>query len=150
MRAIGLEAEGPEPRIQHASHFAFSPPLRAGRTPPRGALAVMRRTAWLWRIRVVQIFALEGLPQALQFEDQRRALRPDALAFRSTGLAPRRSFIGVHGVEDFHDGTVSASEGRGSAFACGACGCGPAALPLALRTRANTSSRGPNAIALPS
>ena len=120
---------------------------RLARTPARRTLAVRGRASRLLPARFGLIFALEGLPQPLQFEDQRRALRPGAVAIRFVYPQSRRSFVGVHGVDDLHDETLSASDGRGSAFACGG---GGSVLPFAALTRANTSALGPNAISLPS
>ena len=146
---IGLEAERPEPRIQHPPHLAFFPTFRPrlARTLARRTLAVRGRASRLRPVRFGLIFAFEGLPQPLQFEDQRRALRPGGIAIRFVHPQSRRSFVGVHGVDDLHDETLSASDGRGSAFACGGAG---SVLPFAALTRANTSALGPNAINLPS
>ena len=154
MEAIALGSKGSKPGVQHPSHFAFWRPLRPGRTrTPHGRTwAVMRRTARCRRIRVTKIFPLECLPQPLQFEDQRRALRSDALTVQSADPAPRRSFLVMPMVDNFHDGTLSASDVRWAAFAAaGDADClAAAAWPVTLRTRANTSSHGPNAIILPS
>jgi len=149
--SIALEAEWPEPRIQHPSHLAFFlrtfRPRRARRTPAWLALAIRRRASRLRSGRFGSIFVLEGLPQPLQFEDQRLALRPCGIAIGFGHPQSRRSFVGVHGVDHLHDGILSASDARGSAFACGGAGC---VLPFAALTRANTSALGPNAINLPS
>ena len=83
--------------------------------------------------------------------DQRLALRRRDILIRSPELAARYAFIGMHVIKTLHDGTLSASDGRCSALACGGdCGAPGTPLALALRTRANTSALGPNAIALPS
>ena len=149
---LGLGSEGAEP-IQHPSHLAFLfRPLRPGlaRTPPALTWFVIRRAAKR-RPLVLLIVVLEGLPQSLQFEDQRLALRRRDILIRSPDPAAHNSFIGMHVIKTLHDETLSASDGRCSALACGG-GCGDPGgpLPPALRTRANTSALGPNAIALPS
>ena len=151
-RAVGLGSEGAEP-IQHPSHLAFLfRPLRPGlaRTPRARTWFVIRRAAKR-RPLVLLIVVLESLPQSLQFEDQRLALRRRDVLIRPAGPVARHSFIGMHVIKTLHDETLSAIDARCSALACGG-GCGDpgAPLPPALRTRANTSALGPNAIALPS
>ena len=126
----------------------FGRAWRERRAP--GRRFVIRRAAKR-RPLVLLIVVLESLPQSLQFEDQRLALRRRDILIRSPEPAARNSFIGMHVIKTLHDETLSAIDGRCSALACGG-GCGDpgAPLPPALRTRANTSALGPNAIALPS
>src|SRR6185312_2519000 len=84
---IGLEAERAEPCIQHPPHFAFFPTLRPclARTLARRTLAVRGRASRLLPARFGLIFAFEGLPQPLQFEDQCRTLRPGWRRRRAAG-----------------------------------------------------------------
>jgi hypothetical protein len=44
-------------------------------------------------VRVIRGFGIERLPQALQFKNQRGALRPDALAARLAGRALRGGVV---------------------------------------------------------
>ncbi len=126
----------------------FGRACRGRREPGRPSSFAGRRSGGRWSCWIVE---LESLPQPLQFEDQRLALRRRGILIRSPEPAARATFIGMHVIKTLHDETLSASDGRCSALACGA-GCGDPGTPLppALRTRANTSALGPNAIALPS
>jgi hypothetical protein len=47
----------------------------------------------LQRVLVLRFFALESLPKALQFEDQRRTLRTRSVAMRLPAPAPRWTSI---------------------------------------------------------
>lgn len=58
---------------------------------------------------VVEILQLECPAKPLQFQDQRRALRPDGSVIRCTGPARRHRFVPVRMIDDSHDGTLSAS-----------------------------------------
>src|SRR5215217_3522496 len=146
--AVGLGSKGAEP-IQHPSHLAFLfRPLRPGlaRTPRARTRFVIGRAAKRWPIVV-----LESLPQSLQFEDQSLALRRRDILIRPADPVACSPFVGIHVIKTLHDGTLSAIDARCSALACGGgCGVPGGPLPPALRTRANTSALGPNAIALPS
>jgi hypothetical protein len=100
---------------------------------------------------VVEILQLQGPAKPLQFKDQRRALRPDRSVVQWAGPARRHCLVLVRTIYDLHDGAPSASFCGWLAFADGCAGrLAAAAWLLTLRTRANTSSLGPNAIALPS
>ncbi|HVD82739.1 MAG TPA: hypothetical protein VNC42_00720, partial [Bradyrhizobium sp.] len=85
------------------------------------------------RGQVIRIFLVECLPQALQFKNQRGALRSDAFAARLGGRAPRglvivsraflmwRTFSRRHDrTVGPHDGTPSATGARRTTFALGA------------------------------
>jgi hypothetical protein len=63
----------------------------------------------LWRMPVVEILQLECPAKPLQFEDQRRALRPDRSVIQRAGPARRHGFVLVRTIFDPHDGTLSAS-----------------------------------------
>ena len=63
------------------SYLAFLLPLRPDRPPTRGGMWVvgsqMTRLRWM---RFMQVFALERMPETLQFKNQRGALRSHTLA----------------------------------------------------------------------
>src|SRR6185312_16943148 len=106
------------------------------------------RARW-WGLRLVGFFKLESLPQALQLENERGALRPHAVGLAAPAM--RASAAVRQTIPAFHGAIPSA------AFSCGAVRdraagvFAPAAgLPAAERTRAKISSHEPNAIALPS
>src|SRR6185312_11922057 len=73
------------------------------------------------------------------------------IRIRAVEPAPPYALFGIYVIVVLHDGTLSARDARDSALACGVGGVGTGGpLPFAFLTRANTSSLGPNAIALPS
>ena len=92
-RTLGLGSEGAEP-IQHPSHLAlFLRPLRPGLTrTPRARTSFVIRRAAKRRPLVLQIVALERLPQSLQFEDQRLALRRRDVLIRPADPVARQLF----------------------------------------------------------
>src|SRR6185369_6525283 len=101
--AVGLGSKGAEP-IQHPSHLAFLfRPLRPGlaRTPRARTRFVIRRAA-----KRRPIVVLESLPQSLQFENQRLALRRRDVLIRPADAVARNSFIGMHVIKTLHDGTL--------------------------------------------
>ncbi len=64
-------------------HPAFLLPLWLTHSlAPGRTQVVASRTTHLRSMRVVYVFELERMPEALQFKDQRGALRPDCLAAR--------------------------------------------------------------------
>jgi hypothetical protein len=164
---------GNEPELFKAdldgpTHRAFPRSLRLARplTPGGGTHVVASKTRRLPRGQVIRIILVECLPQALQFKNQRGALRSDVVAAGLGGRTPRglvimwrTSFMLCtlsrhhHQIFGPHDCAPSATGARRTTFALGATagGCFAAAVcPFAVRTRANISSDGPNAIALPS
>jgi hypothetical protein len=109
--SITMEAKRPKARIEHAADFAFRRRRRPGgaRPPHRRALAIACRTAGLLLGRLIKVFALECLPKPLQFQDQRRTLRPDPT--RSKRPMPRRVLF-LRMINHLHDATLSASAAR--------------------------------------
>ena len=148
LASIAMESKRRQAGIEHPAHFAFRRRLR-----PRGpTLAIACRTARWLPGQLIDIFPLECLSKPLQFKNQRRALRSDARIVRSTDPVRRRCFVVLRMIDYLHEATLSVSAARWSTFADGgdaACRAA-AAWPVALRTRAKTSSLGPNAITLPS
>jgi hypothetical protein len=72
--------------IDGPPHLAFVPPLRPDRPLLHGGTWVFScrttRLRSVRRIQVLQVFALEGMPETLQLENQRSTLRSDAIAVR--------------------------------------------------------------------
>jgi hypothetical protein len=67
--------------IERSPHLALALPLRLARSLRRGRTQVLAGgPTRLRRGRLIRLFVLESLAKALQFENQRRALRPDGLA----------------------------------------------------------------------
>jgi hypothetical protein len=123
----------------------------------------------LRRVRRIAVFQLERLPQPLQLENQRRTLRPDRVVMGFTDPARRAPAVMRYAVSASHGSTLSTIGARRAVLRSGAtagcraaAGClaaagsfvtaGPLAVdcPVAVRTRANISSHGPNAMDLPS
>src|SRR5712664_618803 len=164
----GNETELFKADLDCPTHRAFPRPLRLARprTPGGGTHVVASKTRRLPRGQVIRIFPVECLPQPLQFKNQRGALRSDVVAAGLGGRAPRGLVIMLctsfmlctlsrhhHQIFGPHDCAPSATGARFffNALAATAGGCFAAAVcPFAVRTRANISSDGPNAIALPS
>ena|SRR5689334_1063211 len=143
-RRGGTQSELFEANLDHAAHAAlFAPPWRAAAL--RAGRAVMARLATWRRLPFVPVVALERLPQPLQLQDQGGALRADVARFAARML---QNFVMDAAIVS-HDAAPSSEAARcttfGAAAVFGAVTCWPAAL-----TRANTSSRRPKAIALPS
>ena len=106
-KSIAVESE----RIQHPPHLAFRRPLLLGRARARGRTRLTtRRAARLRRRRVVEILQFERPAKPLQFENQRRALRPDSPVLGSADAAWRHTFL-MRTVHDLHDATLSANFG---------------------------------------
>src|SRR5262249_53465456 len=132
--------------LDHAAHPALLAPLRRAAALRAGRAAVIARLATWRRLPFVPVVALERLPQPLQLQDQRGALRADVARFAARML---QNFVRDVAIVS-HDAAPSSEAARCTTFGAAAvfgavtC-CWPAAL-----TRANTSSRRPKAIALPS
>jgi hypothetical protein len=110
-----MKSERSKTRIQHPPHLAFRRPLRFGRALARGrTMIATRRTTRLWlmmlrRMPLVEILQLECPAKPLQFEDQRRALRPDSPVIGYGGPARCHHFVVVWTIHNPHDETPSAS-----------------------------------------
>src|SRR5712664_1504576 len=165
-RRGGDESELFKADLDCPTHRAFPRSLRLARplTPGGGTHVVASKTRRLPRGQVIRIILVECLPQPLQFKNQRGALRSDVVAAGLGGRAPRglvimlRALFMLRTFSRHHDRTVGPHDGTPSgarrttlALGATAAGCFAAAVcPFAVRTRANISSDGPNAIALPS
>ena len=74
----GRESQLLQADIERSSHLAPALPLARSR-PRRWTLGLAGGTTRLRRVRLIRLLVLEGLPEALQFKNQRRALRPDSV-----------------------------------------------------------------------
>jgi hypothetical protein len=73
-------------------------------------LIVASGPARLRCVRLVRLFALECVPQALKFKNERRALRSNSVALLFVNPAPRGSIVMLRTACLFHDATLSATE----------------------------------------
>jgi hypothetical protein len=103
-RGGGTESELLKADIDSPPHLALPLTLRLARslTPGRTQIVASRSTR-LRCMRLVRVFTLERLPQTLQFENQRGALQPDAVALRLAGPAPRGPTLMPCTVSRSHD-----------------------------------------------
>jgi hypothetical protein len=78
-----------EADLDRPSHFAFPRPLRLSHPLTCGRTQILtRETTWLQCRHIVGVFLRERLPESLQFENERCALRTDSVAARLASPAP--------------------------------------------------------------
>jgi hypothetical protein len=68
-RCVRIQSERTEANLDHAAHAALFPPLRRAAAWLAGGPTVILRRSSRRRVRLVPLVALEGLAQALQFQD---------------------------------------------------------------------------------